>query len=170
MNRPGGRRAGLHAAWPAVRRNLAACHAGILRMSRPAHVEIEIAALPEVVFDAWLQPEVVRHWLFVDDRGEIVSADIDARVGGRFSILERGAGEESGYSGEYHVIERPTRLAFSLEAPRHFRGVSQVRVDISHVEGASRLVLEQTGVDPDVMEQRWRDMFASLRAVLEVGA
>jgi uncharacterized protein YndB with AHSA1/START domain len=32
--------------------------------SEPVHVVCRFSALPEAAFDAWLQPEVVRRWLF----------------------------------------------------------------------------------------------------------
>ena len=49
-------------------------------MNDPAIVIVErdIAAPPDEVFDAWLDPRKAKHFLFATEGGEIVRCDIDA--------------------------------------------------------------------------------------------
>jgi len=56
-----------------------------------ANVEVtrRIAAPPERVFDAWLDPDSVRRWLFATPGGVMERAEVDPRIGGRFTIVER---------------------------------------------------------------------------------
>jgi uncharacterized protein YndB with AHSA1/START domain len=76
------------------------------------------AASPERVFDAFLDLEVARRFLFATASGEMITAQIDARVGGQFSFIERrpdmGAVR---HVGEYLEIERPGRLVFTFGVP-----------------------------------------------------
>src|SRR5688500_16486392 len=47
-------------------------------------------ASAERVFDAWLEPTTARKWLYATDDSEIVRCDLDARVGGSWTIVRRG--------------------------------------------------------------------------------
>ena len=62
-------------------------------------------ASPERVFDAWLDPERAGRFLYATAEGEMVRVEIDARVGGRFVIVERRDGQDVEHTGEYLEIE-----------------------------------------------------------------
>jgi len=81
--------------------------------------------------------------------------------------VEHNKGEEIDHFGQYLQVERPERLAFTLEAPKHFPGVTRVRIRIEARANGCAMEFEQTGVDKDVTEESWRAMFATLRGVLE---
>jgi uncharacterized protein YndB with AHSA1/START domain len=85
-------------------------------MAETATVTLErrIAAPPETVFDAWLDPGGVGAWLFATPGGVMERCEIDPRVGGRFRIDERRDGELAEHHGEYVALDRPRRLAFDF--------------------------------------------------------
>lgn len=47
-------------------------------------IETEVAALPKIVWDAWVTPDHITKWNFAIDEWCCPRAEIDLRVGGRF--------------------------------------------------------------------------------------
>jgi uncharacterized protein YndB with AHSA1/START domain len=98
--------------------------------SSPAVVRVrrEIAATPDEVFDAWLDPEALADWMRPNS---ILStrATLDARVGGHFEVLMRRAEDTILHSGEYRVIDRPRRLVFTWISPSTEQRESLVTVE-----------------------------------------
>jgi uncharacterized protein YndB with AHSA1/START domain len=81
---------------------------------RVVRIERTFEAPAEEVFDAWTSAEVMRRWFHAGRDWETPSAEVDLRVGGKVQIVMRSAdGTEVGASGEYTVIERPNKLAFT---------------------------------------------------------
>ena len=93
-------------------------------MMKEAHVTATMTrgfgAPPERVFDAWLDPRVASRWLFTSPEALIMKArrfEIDARVGGTWTIVNRMDGQEFLGTGEYLDIDRPRRLSFTFAIP-----------------------------------------------------
>jgi uncharacterized protein YndB with AHSA1/START domain len=130
------------------------------------HVNKQFHTTADRVFDAWTIPKLVKHWLFADKDSSIMRADIDARIGGRFSVLEKSNEVSIEHSGKYVEMERPGHLAFSLESPQHFTGVTYVSIFIRPKRHGCELSLTQTGVSPDKTEANWYRMLQRLETVL----
>src|SRR4029078_1325087 len=126
-------------------------------------------ASPEIVFDAWINADLIHKWMFVGPTSEIVNVDIDLKVQGKFSILEleKSNNEYIDHYGQYVEINRPHKLVFTLFVPKHFSGESVVTIEISKTESGSELKLLQTGVSKDVTEDSWRKMLGQLKLTLE---
>ena len=108
------------------------------RMIR-ATVTRRFNASPERVFDTWLDPEKVMKWMFPN--GDIVRVEIDPRVGGSFSFVDRRDGEEVDHTGEYLEIDRPRRLVFTWGIPQYSPDFDRVIVDIVPVDTGSEVTL-----------------------------
>lgn len=131
------------------------------------HIVKRLSVRADVVFDAWTLDNMVKLWLFKSDTNEILHVKTDLQPGGAFSILEQSDdGSLIDHFGRYHQIERPHHLSFSLEAPKHFSGVTEVDIHIMPTAGGCELTFDQTGVDPQIVEESWHKMFNRLDKVL----
>lgn len=125
------------------------------------------AASAEHVFDSWLNPEVLKHWIFVGDTNKITNVESEEKEGGKFSILEENKGKLIDHFGKYIHIKRPESLSFSLEVPDHFEGISHVEVNIQSQGPGCTLSFIQRDIDTTKTEQAWRNMFQKLDIVLK---
>ena len=136
-------------------------------MAEPVNVTIErrIAAPPEVVFDAWLDPASVGRWLFSTPDGVMEKVEIDPRIGGGFTIVERRGADVAEHFGEDVEIDRPRRLAFdfwtSFSAER-----TRVIVTIAPDGAGALLTLRHEGVWADY-EARTRQGWTMMAENLE---
>jgi uncharacterized protein YndB with AHSA1/START domain len=124
------------------------------------------SASAERVFDAWLDPAKACKFLFVTATGQMVRTEIDARVGGGFTIVERRAGEEVGHVGTYLELDRPRRLVFTLSVPKYSKEASKVSVEIRPLGSGCELTLTQEML-PGMAEYRGRTQ-EGWRRILEV--
>lgn len=144
-----------------------------LRMTR------QFTASPERVFDAWINPEVARKWLFASPMDEAYSAEMDPRVGGKWSITARRDGTDYTASGEYLEIDRPRRLAFTFAMLQFSPNSDRITVEIAPSENGCVLTFTQEGTDiaeelrqlpsseTSGSEQGWIWMFQGLEQALQ---
>ena len=85
-------------------------------MAAPVSLTVErrLAAAPERVFEAWLDPESLGRWLFATPDGVMERVEVDPRIGGRFLVAERRGEELAEHHGEYVALDRPRRIAFDF--------------------------------------------------------
>jgi uncharacterized protein YndB with AHSA1/START domain len=104
-------------------------------------------APPERVFDAFLDVETARHFLFATATGEMIEAVIDPRVGGKYVFTERRPDMgDVRHVGEYLEIDRPRRLVFSFGVPKFDPRMTRVTIDIAPDAGGCVLTLTNEGV------------------------
>ena len=125
---------------------------------------------PERVFDAWLDPAIARKFLFTTPTGEMVRAEVDARVGGGFTFTDRRDGQDVDHVGTYRQIDRPRRLVFSFGVPLYSAEMTEVEIDIAPTDdGGAELTLTQRNILPDYLErnvQGWTMILNGLAAAL----
>jgi uncharacterized protein YndB with AHSA1/START domain len=113
-------------------------------MSDPVILTIrrDIAAPPERVFDAWLDPADAARFLFATPDGEMIRCDIDARVGGGFTLTERRPAGDAEHRGRFVEIDRPRRLVFLFAADPAGEGEwTRVTVEIAGTPSGCTLTL-----------------------------
>jgi uncharacterized protein YndB with AHSA1/START domain len=104
-------------------------------------------ASPEKVFDAFLDVNIARRFLFATATGEMIEAEIDPRVGGRFSFVDRRPDMgDVRHVGEYVEIDRPRRLVFTFAVPQFDPAVTEVTVEVRPEGEGSVVTLNNAGV------------------------
>lgn len=114
-----------------------------------ASVRHRFSASAERVFDAFLDVNLACRFMFATPDGEIVRAEIDPRVGGRWVFVDRRDGVDVVHHGEYLEIERPHRLAFTFLVDDS--DTSIVRIEITPLESGCELHLSNE------MDAQWAD-------------
>lgn len=99
-----------------------------------------IPASREEVFGAWSDPESIRHWMCPGDV-RTAEAQIDFRVGGAFRILMKGESQDYDHTGEYQVIEPPSKLSFTWISKNTDFKTTLVTVELREHEGGTELTL-----------------------------
>ena len=141
--------------------------------SKPVTVRVArcFTASPERVFDAWLDAKRAANWMFATRSGEMVRAEIDARVGGKYVFTDRRDGEDVEHTGEYLEIDRPRRLVFTFGLPKVSPEPDRVTIEIVAQGTGCELTLTHE-MKPEWAEYRdrtedgWSKMLAGLAARL----
>ncbi len=100
----------------------------------------------ERLFDAWLDPQRARQFLFTRPGQVVVWAEIDAQVGGSFLFVARRDGKDIDHIGKYLEIDRPRRLVFTLRVPTVWADDNRVAVEIVPLETGCELTVTHEGV------------------------
>lgn len=114
--------------------------------SSQVRVERLLAAPVEAVFDAWTDPASLGRWLSPTGRA---TAEVDARVGGRFRIVMLGEEMELEHTGRYLAIDPPRHLSFTWQSPYTGEDPSVVTVTLRPEGHQTRLVLVHEGLPAD---------------------
>jgi uncharacterized protein YndB with AHSA1/START domain len=123
-------------------------------VARTSHI---FAASAERVYDAWLDSRTAGRWLFATATGQMMRVEIDARVGGSFTVTERRDGEDVAHVGEYVELTRPRRIVFLLRVPKYSQQADRVVVDIVPLHSGCEVTITHelaavTGAGPESAE------------------
>lgn len=134
-----------------------------------ARVNRRLGLSAERVYDAWLDPERARRFLFATPSGEMVRCDIDARPGGRYVITERRDGEDVEHTGEFLELVRPARIVFTLKVPKYSQDSDRVTLDIKPLGNACEVTIthEMSAENADYIpkvEEGWSGILDGLMA------
>lgn len=104
-----------------------------------------IPAAAEELFDAWLDPEAMAAFLSPLEGVSTRVAHVDARVGGGYALTMHMGETVIPIEGEYRVVERPARLAFTWLSDRTLPG-SLVTLTFERLaEESTRMTLRHVG-------------------------
>ena len=116
-------------------------------MSFDLRLERTYDAAPEVVFDAFTDPEAQQE-LYADAPDWIVEATCDLRVGGRWTIAFGPPGDTPAReTNVFQVVERPRRLVYAstMAMPDGSNIDTTMEVTFEEEAGRTRLTIVQRG-------------------------
>ena len=126
------------------------------------------AAPREKVFAAWLDPMSLVHWMRPGENAT-ATAEVEPRVGGRFRIVMTHSGGVTEHTGEYLIIDPPSKLSFTWIS-EHTQGIAtQVTVECFERNQGTELVLTHRRLpEPKIDAHRrgWTAILQNLQQVL----
>ncbi|MDM5221106.1 SRPBCC domain-containing protein [Peribacillus sp. NJ11] len=142
--------------------------------------------VPERVFDAWLNPEMMRKWFFTLE-GTNKVAQNDSQVGGTWEIIDHRDGKDYRAIGEYLEIDLPNKLVFTFKMPQFSDSEDTITVELKELQLGCEMTFSQNinvpheenwteadiekalGEYHDGSEHGWNLMFMGLKELVETG-
>src|SRR5690554_6101742 len=87
----------------------------------------------ERVFDAWLNPDMMRKWFFTLE-GTNQVAQNNPQVGGTWEIIDQRDGKNYRAIGEYLEIDPPKKLMFTFKMPQFSELEDTITVELKELE------------------------------------
>ncbi len=132
-----------------------------------------IAARPEKLYRAFLEPDAVASWL--PPWGFLCTVhELEAKIGGRYRMSFRNftTGQSHSFGGSYLELIPGQRLVYTdgFDDP-NLPGEMKVTVDLKQVSVGTEITIEQQGV-PDMIPAetcylRWQDSLRKLAKLVE---
>jgi uncharacterized protein YndB with AHSA1/START domain len=149
------------------------------RLELPSEREILISrtfrAPASIVFEAVTKPEHVRHWWAPKSRGEMITCEVDFRVGGKWRYTMRaGRGFEVGFSGTFLEISAPTKVVQTEIFDPFPDAVSTVTMQLAETGAETTLTVRSVYPSREIrdqviasgMEDGMRESYRQLAAVV----
>lgn len=131
-------------------------------------VEITVNAPLVQVWSAWITPADITQWNFASDDWHCPEAQIDLRVGGKFSYRMEAKDDSMGFDfeGTFTSIHAPHRLEYALGDDR------KVAISFSETEQGIRVVETFDAEDVFSAEQQkqgWQSILNNFKKHVERG-
>jgi uncharacterized protein YndB with AHSA1/START domain len=126
----------------------------------------------ERVFAAWLNPASLAQWMRPGKTTD-ATAEVDARVGGKFRIVMVQEGGNFEHTGEYLAIEPPARLSFTWISQATELRPTVVTIDFVERDAGTELVLTHRRLPVSQIESHrsgWSDIVRMLELLLGRGS
>ncbi|ARK20497.1 SRPBCC domain-containing protein [Sporosarcina sp. P26b] len=141
---------------------------------------------PEIVFDAWLKPEMMRKWFFTLEGTNKVTRN-NPQVGGTWEIIDHRGGQDYRAIGEYLELDSPKKIKLTFKMPEMSDLEDTLTVELKELEKGCEMTFlqlihvaqELNSTDPEIKialdemrdgtEVGWNYMFMGLKELVETG-
>jgi uncharacterized protein YndB with AHSA1/START domain len=128
----------------------------------------------ETVFNAFLDPNIARKFMFATPTGTMIKAEIDPRVDGTFVFVERRANVEAEHYGRFTEITKNQRIRFVFSVEKYGTETDDVSIEfIGHEPTASEIILTHVikpehAIYKDKILKGWQGILQGLETALTV--
>lgn len=140
----------------------------------------------ERVFNAWLNPEMMRKWFFTLEGTNKITQN-NPQVGGTWEIVDHREGKDYRAIGEYLEIDSPKKIVFTFKMPQYSELEDTIIVELKELKQGCEMTFKQVIHVPheknwsesdiekalvewhDSTEHGWNLMFMGLKELLETG-
>lgn len=131
----------------------------------------KLKASPQAVWRALTQPEALKRWMGPSDEFQVLVAETDVRVGGRYHIVMKSPdGEEHDVSGVYREVVANQKLVYTWAWKSTPERESLVTMELSAAGDGAELVLKHERFadkeSRDRHEQGWTGCIRRLERML----
>lgn len=139
--------------------------------TRVVRIERTFDAPAEDVFDAWTSEEVIARWFKPAQGWQEAGAEVDLRVGGSIRVVMRTPnGEPVRAGGEYTLIERPHRLAFTWTFDDDPTNQQMIELEFTERDGVTTVLFVNSDISEaerrDAQYEGWSACFDNMERVL----
>ncbi|HEY7121082.1 MAG TPA: SRPBCC domain-containing protein [Solirubrobacterales bacterium] len=139
--------------------------------ARVVRIERTFEASAEEVFDAWTSEEVISRWFKPMAGWREADAEVDLRVGGRVRVVMRTPdGDPVGAGGEYTLVERPHRLAFTWTFDDDPSNEQKIELEFTERDGVTTVLFVNSDISTDERRdsqyEGWSTCFDEIERVL----
>ena len=129
--------------------------------SLPVVARRTIAAPRDKVFAAWLDPALLVRFMRPSEK-TMVSAEVEARVGGHYRIVMNHGLAPVEHRGEYLEITRPSRLSFTWQSVNTEGRATLVVLEFNERPDGTEVVLTHTRLPLAMRDAHFRGWTAIL--------
>ncbi len=129
-------------------------------------VERTIKAAQADVFNAWLDPDMLRKFMMPAAEMSVPKASNDPTEGGRFEIVMSANGNEMPHAGTYREIKPHERLVFTWESPYSVED-STVTLTFSPVDSGTHVTLTHVRFADEETRDNHKGGWTGILATLE---
>ncbi len=129
-------------------------------------VERKINSARAKVFEAWLNPEMLRRFMMPADGMSVAKAVNDPREGGRFEIVMVAGENEIPHAGTYREISPHDRIVFTWESPYSVDD-STVTLDFQDVDDGTHVTLTHVRFANEETRDNHKGGWTGILAALE---
>ncbi|HEX5466890.1 MAG TPA: SRPBCC domain-containing protein [Candidatus Limnocylindrales bacterium] len=113
-----------------------------------------IEGRPALVFEAWTDAELFRQWWVPKSFGlNLLSCEIDARVGGGYRLTFDTGAEPMAFFGRYLEVAPPARLVWTNEEDEGGTVVTTVTFEVDQGQERTRLVIHDRYPSKEALDE-----------------